>query len=184
LTVNHLNRILAFVVDENVSLAIGGGAFRRCVFEFDGGDDVAGLGIDGGESADGAAVVREDDLVIRLVVHDAVESRPHFDLLNHGERLEVEHGDGLIAAVGGKAVTGFGGDARTVHAGCVRDVADHLAGGAIDDHHVGAARDEDASGGFFDGDVIRAALAFDVKFFNLERLRGKAGGEEDGKCDR
>jgi hypothetical protein len=33
-------------------------------------------GIDGGERADRPAVIGEDDLVVRLVVHDAVEAGP------------------------------------------------------------------------------------------------------------
>jgi hypothetical protein len=38
------------------------------------------------------------------------------------------------------------------------------------------------------GDVVRAAIAFDVELFNLERLRapdqggGKAAGEENHRC--
>ena len=74
LDVDHLDRVLAFVVDEDVSLAVGRGAFGRRVFELDGGDDVAGLGIDRREGADRAAVIRQDDLVVGLVVHDAVET--------------------------------------------------------------------------------------------------------------
>ena len=66
---------LLFVVDEDVSLAVGRGAFGRGVLELDGGDDVAGLGIDRGERADRAAVIGQDDLVVGLVVHDAVEAR-------------------------------------------------------------------------------------------------------------
>jgi hypothetical protein len=44
LDVDHLDRVLAFVVDEDVSLAVGRGAFRRGVLELDGGDDVAVCG--------------------------------------------------------------------------------------------------------------------------------------------
>ena len=61
LHVDHLDRALAFVVDEDVSLAIGRGAFGPVVFEFGGADDVAGLGIERGDGADRTAVTREDD---------------------------------------------------------------------------------------------------------------------------
>jgi hypothetical protein len=36
---------------------------------------------------------------------------------------------------------------------------------------VGGTGNEHAAGGGFDGDVVRAALAFDIELFNLERLR-------------
>ena len=74
LDVDHLDRVLAFVVDEDVSFAIGRSAFGRGVFELDGGDDVTALWIDRGESADRAAVIRQNDLVVGLIVHDAVET--------------------------------------------------------------------------------------------------------------
>jgi len=50
---------------------------------------------------------------------------------------------------------------------------------------VVGTRHEHAARGGFDGDVVGAAVAFDVEFVNLERLRapetgcGKGGGEED-----
>ena len=117
-------------------------------------------------------------------------SRPRadLDLLDHRQRLQIEHRDGLVAAVRREAVAGLGGDAGAVHARRVRNVAEHFAGGAFDHHHVGGARHEHAARGGFDGDVVRAAVAFDIELFNLERLRvpdagrGKADGEEEGKC--
>ena len=38
-----------------------------------------------------AAVIGEDDLVVGLVVHDAVEAGANLDRLDHGEGLQVEH---------------------------------------------------------------------------------------------
>ena len=58
-------------------------------------DDVAALGIDRGESADRAAVIGQNDLVVGLIVHDAVETGADLDLLDHRQRLQIEHGDGL-----------------------------------------------------------------------------------------
>ena len=81
---------------------------------------------------------------------------PDLDLLDDRQRLQVEHRDGLVAAVRREAVTGLGGEAGAVHARRVRDVAEHLAGGAVDHHHVRAARHEHAAGGGFDGDVVGA----------------------------
>src|SRR6185295_19565146 len=130
-----------------------------------------GAGIDRRERACRPAVIGEDDLVVRFVVHDAVEPRADLDLLDYGQRLQVEHRDGLIAAVGREAVAGFGRDPGAVHAGCVRDVPEDFAGRAFDDHHVRRTGYEHASRGSLDGDVVRAALAFDVELLDLEGLR-------------
>ena len=99
-------------------------------------------------------------------------SRPRadLDLLDHRQRLQIEHRDGLVAAVRRKAVTGLGGDAGAVHARRVRNVAEHFARGAFDHHHVGGARNEHAARGGFDGDVVRAAVALDIELLDLERL--------------
>ena len=61
--------MLALVVDEDVPLAVGGGAFGRCVLELDGRDDVAALRIDGGQRPDRTAVIGQDDFVVGFVVH-------------------------------------------------------------------------------------------------------------------
>src|SRR5437763_16462429 len=63
LHVDYLNGVLAFVVDENVPLAVCGGACGRRVFELDGRDDVAGLGIDRGKCPNRPAAVRQNDFV-------------------------------------------------------------------------------------------------------------------------
>src|SRR6185369_9659139 len=73
LYVDDLNRVLAFIVDEDVSFAVGGSALRRRVFELDSGDNVTALRIDRGERSDRTAVIGQDDLVVGLVVHDAVQ---------------------------------------------------------------------------------------------------------------
>ena len=130
-------------------------------------------------------------LVVGLVVHDAVETGADHDPLDHGQRLQIEHRDGHVAAVGRKAVTGLGGDAGAVHARRVRNVAEHFARSAFDHHHVGGTRNEHVARGGFDGDVVRAAVPFDIELFNLERLRvpdagrgKKAGCREKGKSDQ
>ena len=66
-----------------------------------------------------------------------------------GQRLQIEHGDGHVAAVGRKTVTGLGRDARAVHAGRVLDVAEHFAGGASTTIMWVAAGDEHAARGGF-----------------------------------
>src|SRR5262249_53555541 len=162
-----------------VSLAVGGRAFRRCVLELDRGDDVAGFWIDCGERADRTAVIRQDDLVVRLVVHDAVEPGTYLDLPDHGERLEIKHGDGLVTAVGRKAVTGLRDNAGAVHARSVRNVAEHFARGAFNHHHVVGSRDENTTRRGFYGDVVRASFAFDIEFFNLELLRVPDHGRDN-----
>ena len=70
----------------------------------------------------------------------------------------------------------------------VRNIAEYLACGAFDHHHVVGTRNEHAARAGFGGDVVRAAIAFDIELFNLERLRvpdagrGKSCCQENGKC--
>ena len=108
-------------------------------------------------------------------------------MLDHGQRLQIEHRDGLVAAVGREAVTGLGGDAGAVHAGSVRNVADHRARGAVHDHHVRGTRYEHAACRLFHGDVVGATFTLDVESLHLECLRvadgrcGKTGGGNHGE---
>jgi hypothetical protein len=75
-----------------------------------------------------------------------------------------------------------------MHAWRVRNVAEHFARGTFDHHHVGGTRHEHAARGGFDGDVVRAAFAFDIELLDLERLRvpdargGKTSRGEKGVC--
>src|ERR1019366_10536022 len=98
---------------------------------------------------------------------DAVETLADLDLFDHRQRLQIEHGDRPIAAIGRKAVTSLGGDAGAMHARRVRNVTEHFAGGAFDHHHVGAARNEHATRGGFDGDIVGASVALDIVLFHL-----------------
>src|SRR6185369_938576 len=130
------------------------------------------LWIDRGESTDRAAVVRQNDLIIGLIVHDAVQTALlDFDLLEYCQRLEVEHSDGGVASVGREAVTSLSGDAGPMHTRRVENVAEHPARGTIDHHHVVGPRDEYASGGGFDSYIVGSSVSLDIEFFNLERLR-------------
>src|SRR5882757_1685011 len=65
---------------------------------------------------DRTAVIGQDDLVVGLVVHDAVEAGANLDLLEHGQCLQIEHRHGHVAAVGREAVTSLGGEPGAVHA--------------------------------------------------------------------
>ena len=109
-----------------MSLAVCRGALGRRVLELDGGDDVARLRIERGERADRSTVIGEDDLVVGLVEHDPIEARADLDLFHDLERLQIEHRDGLVAAVGREAMAGLGGQAGAVHARRVRNVAEHF----------------------------------------------------------
>src|SRR5207237_9331286 len=82
LHVDHLNGVLPFVVDEDVSLSVCCGAFRRRILQFNGGDDVAVVRIDRGERSNRPAVIGEENLRVRLVVHDSVEVRAALDLFH------------------------------------------------------------------------------------------------------
>src|SRR5207249_105294 len=83
LLVDHLDGALAFVVDEDLSLAVAGRAFGRIILELHRGDEISALGIDGDDGAGGTAVVRENDADGEVVIHDAVEpAGRNLDLLD------------------------------------------------------------------------------------------------------
>ena len=83
---------------------------------------------------------------------------------NNRQGFQIEHRDSLVAAIRCKAVASLGGHAGAMHAWRVRNVTEHLAGGAFDYHHVGATRNEHAPRGAFDGDVVRTSVTLDIKF--------------------
>jgi hypothetical protein len=69
-------------------------------------------------------VIREDDPVGIVVVHDPVESAGlDRDFLDDRQRLEVEHCDRRVAAVRRESAIVLRGQADAVHARRVRDVA-------------------------------------------------------------
>ena len=189
--VDHLDGVLAFVVDEDLALPVARRALRSVVLELGRTHDVAGLGVEGDGGADGAAVIGEDDAVGEVVVHDAVEAAGgNLDLLDHRQGAQVEHRHGRIAGAGDEAVVRRRGERDTVVARRVGDVAEHFAGRAVDHHHVRAARDEDAPRPGLRGQVVRAAVAADVELRDRERLRvagarrGEREAEEERRCPR
>ena len=106
-----------------MATAVGRRALGRRVLELHRCDDVAGIRIDHHERPDGTAVVGENDLVVRLVEHDAVEAAAlDFDLLEDGQRLQIEHRDGAVATVRREAVARLGCDADAVDAWCVLEI--------------------------------------------------------------
>jgi len=81
--VNDLDRILLLVVDVDRPRSIRRRALRRNVLELDRADDVPAVGIDRDERPDWSAVIRQDELIFKLVAHDAVETGVwHLDLLD------------------------------------------------------------------------------------------------------
>ena len=106
----------------------------------------------------GLAVVDREDLVGRVVVHDAVETiLAGVDLLDQRQRLQVEHRRRRVAAVGREAVAGASARTRCRARAACPDVAEDLAGRAVDDHDVRAARDEHAARRRIGGEVVGAA---------------------------
>ena len=181
LDVEHLHRARAFVVHEDLPFAIARRAFRPVVLELGRADDVAGLGIEGHGGADGPAVIRQDDTVGKVLVHDAVEATGgDRNLLDHRQGLEIEHRHRRIAAVGDEPAPRLGRQGDAVRARRVGNVAHHLAAGAVQHHHVGAARHEYARGAGLGGQVIGAAVPADRELGDLERLRGALTGPGQG----
>lgn len=76
---NDLDRVLLLVVDVDPLCSIRRRALRRNVLELDRADDVPAFGIDCDERSHWAAVVRQNDLIVKLVVQ--MPSRPPFGTL-------------------------------------------------------------------------------------------------------
>src|SRR4029077_12999764 len=158
-----LHRARALVVHEDLALAITGRALGTRILERHRGDDRAARGIDGHAGTCRPAVLREDDAIGEIVVHDAVEpTGGDRDLLDYGEAPEIEHGYSRVAGAGDEAVPRLGRQGDAVIARRVRDIAEHLAGRAVDHHHVRAAGNEHPSGAQLCRQVIGAAVAADA----------------------
>ena len=118
-------------------------------------------------------MIGEDNPVGEVIVHDSVESAArHADLPDRGQRLEIEHRDGGIAAVGGEAVIRLRGQRDAVRSRRIRNVANHLPRAAVDHHDVGSARHEDTPGAGLGGQIVGAAITADAVSLDLEGLRG------------
>src|SRR5215469_5562269 len=79
-------------------------------------------------------------------------------------------------------MTGFGGYASAMNARRLRNVTEYFSGG-INDHHVGAARDKYVPRRGFNSNVIRASVALDVEFLNLEILSLPKVGHNKADCE-
>ena len=127
----------------------------------------------------GLAVIDRENLVGRVVVHDAVEAvLARLDLLlDTASVFRSNIVDVESPRVRREAVVRLRRERDAVDARRVRDVAEHLARRAVDDHDVRAARDEDATRERIGGEVVGAAFAADVELLRLVLLRRDGGGE-------
>ena len=130
-----------FEVDRDVPLGVGDGqlgdAARR-----EAADDLHRLGVDGGDVV-GAVIEAQDAPADGLMGAD-VGPTVGLDL---AEGLEVERGDGRVAAVAGEAAVQLRGEGDPVDARGVGDLADDLLGIQVDDDHAGRPGDVKAVGG-------------------------------------
>ena len=119
------------------------------------------------EACEAALKLNESDVYAWTTLGTALAD---MDLFDHCQRLQIEHGDSLVAAVRREAVPRLRVDPRAVHARRIRNVAEHLPGGPFDDHHVRGPRHEHAARGGFHRDVVGAALAFAYQVFRSPRM--------------
>ena len=127
--------------------------------EGDGGQDVAGSGVDHGDVP--GPGVGDEDAPGERVVEDGVRILPRrLDGPGDLERPQVEHGDGVAAARRKPALElrGHGHAADAAHG---RDPAHPLAGVEVEYLDLGAARDIEAASGRIHGHLTGAVLAFD-----------------------
>ena len=116
-------------------------------------------------------MIRQNDSIGIIVVHDAVESaREDFDLLYDANCLEIEHRHGGIAAVCDKAVIRFRGECDAMRAGSIGNVADNFSGGSIHYHSVRSSRNEHSASPGLGSQVVGATITPDVVLLNLEGL--------------
>src|SRR5262245_15174494 len=109
-------------------LPVRSSAFWRIVLKFDVANTFSGFGIEGCECVNRPAVIGQNDKVVRLVIHDPIQTAlTDWDLLDRSEGLEIEHRHRLVATIRRKAVSRFGGNAGAMNSWGIRNVAEDLA---------------------------------------------------------
>src|SRR6266446_4205506 len=163
-------------VDEDAALAVGDGEFWLAAeSECDG--DGAVSGADGGGVL--AASVQGEDALGNRVVDDGVGIGAGGDGAEGLERLEVENGDVVGAAVADVAAAEIGNDSDAVDALGVRNIALDRVGICIHDDDMRGVRDVDAACISVNRDVIPALVAGNRKSL-YEVIAGGTGGQNTG----
>ena len=130
-------------------------------------------------------MIRQDDPVVGLVVHDAVEPAAARTLicLDHGQRLEIEHRDGAVVPFVVNPWPVFGAIPTPWTPGRLGMSPTTLPVRPVHDHHVRGARHEHAAGRGFDGHIISAAVSFDVELVDFERLQAGGDSRDARNCE-
>src|SRR5271157_6309477 len=100
---------------------------------------VAGGRVDGSRAA--AAAVEGEHTLREGVVNDSVRARVGGGRTEHLERLEIENGNGVGAAVARETAAEIRSDGDAVDPLRVGNVAHHRIGIGVEDHDMGATRD-------------------------------------------
>src|SRR5271157_1345960 len=130
---------LVFDVDEDFSLFVGGGKLRFPT-QRDRTHHFAGGCIH--DRRIFAPRVESEHVLGEELVHDGVGPLADFDVVQFLERLQIEDGDAVVAAIADEAAVQLRCEGDPVDAGEVRDVTGDFEGGCVHHHHMRAAGDE------------------------------------------
>ena len=165
-----------FDIDVELARAIHG-AVLGLLADRESGDDLIGLGVDGGGIV-GPAIQGEDALGLGFVA-DRIGILAGLRLAGLLQRLQIEDGHAVGLPVGDEALADVAGHRDAVHAVQLGDLSHHLAGLRVHHFDDGAVRSIDAVRGRIDRDVVPAAGAADLDLvqdfvaFGAERGRGQ-----------
>src|SRR6185312_11152610 len=145
--------ILHVVVD--VAPAVSHGVFAGLAGQIHGARHLAGLGVHRHRFA---VVVEGEDAVGGRVIDDAVRALDRQrDFLDGGQRLKVELGHAVAAAVAGETVAVLAGDGDAVGAFQSFNFAHNLEGVGVDHIFFGTGGDVDPATGYVNAEVVPTA---------------------------
>src|SRR5207247_10957564 len=89
-----------------------------------------------------AAAIESEHALAGAIVKNCVGIFSGFDFGQSLQRIQIENTDGAFTAITDVASAKFLGEGDAMHAGCIRNVSNGLAGIRIDHDDMGGARDE------------------------------------------
>src|SRR5205823_8610978 len=126
--------------DEDFAFLVADREFGFAV-EFDRARDSALLGVDCGGIV--AAAIESKHALAGAIIKNGVGILSGFDLVQRLQCVQIENANGPFTAITDESPAKFLGEGDAMHAGCIWDVSDGLAGIGVDNHDVCGARDEE-----------------------------------------
>src|SRR5580704_10426518 len=136
--IDGIDLALVFDIHKDFAFAVARGKFRFS-FELDCAQHGATGSVDG--SGIVAPAVERKNTFAGGIVKNGVRVFSRLDLADRLQGCEVKNCDRALAAVADETASQLGGQRDAVHARCVGNIADGLAGIGVDDHDVSGARD-------------------------------------------